>query len=234
MSYLCVIPARGGSKRIPRKNIRDFAGKPMIAHSIEAALKSDCFEKVIVSTDDEEIAGISTKFGAEVPFHRPNELADDHSGTIPVIAHAISKMQKLGFDADYTCCLYATAPFITPEDIKNSLLKLKKSNSLYCFSVTGYGFPIQRSILLDQFDKVSMLYPEYEQTRSQDLESTWHDAGQFYWGRSQAWLDEEKLFAAHSLGFYLPRYRVQDIDTIEDWERATWLYKAMRLQEVEN
>lgn len=227
MSTLCVIPARGGSKRIPRKNIKDFYGKPIIAYSIEAAIDSGCFDKVIVSTDDEEIAIVAQQYGAEVPFMRSTELSDDYTGTTAVIADAIQQLSKQEFDASYTCCLYATAPFIQIEDIQNSYTLIKAGNLSYAFGITDYAFPIQRAIKLDNNHRVSMFDDEQFNTRSQDLARAWHDAGQFYWGKSQAWLDNTLVFSPESAGYKIPRYRVQDIDTIEDWMMAELMYQAI-------
>jgi len=223
---LAIIPARGGSKRIPRKNIKSFCGKPMIAWSIEAAKNSGCFDKIVVSTDDEEIAEIAKEFGATLPFIRPNELSGDHTGTIPVIQHATRWFVDQGVSVDEVCCLYATAPFVKPTDLQKGLSVLRDSGADYAFSVTSYAFPIQRALRLSN-ERVEMFNPEHFQTRSQDLEESWHDAGQFYWGKARAWLDGEMLFAPHSAAVTLPRHRVQDIDTLEDWHRAEWLFKAM-------
>lgn len=225
---LAVIPARGGSKRIPRKNIKPFCGKPMIAWSIEAARLSGCFDRIIVSTDDDEIAQVAREKGAEVPFKRPAFLSDDHTGTIPVIAHSIEWMQAHGAPVDLACCIYATAPFVQAEDLRRGLDKLKGSGGDYAFSVTSYPFPIQRAIRINQKERVEMFHPEHFNTRSQDLEEAWHDAGQFYWGRTETWLAGKPIFSHDATAVPLPRHRVQDIDTPEDWERAEWLFKAMR------
>lgn len=227
---LAIIPARGGSKRIPRKNIKPFCGKPMIAWSIEAALESDCFDRVIVSTDDDEIAEVARQYGAEVPFMRPLELSDDHTGTIPVIRHAIEMINSEGRVVEQACCLYATAPFIRAEDLRRGLEILQGSGGDYAFSVTSYAFPIQRAIRLTPEGRVEMFNPEHFSTRSQDLEEAYHDAGQFYWGRADAWLQGKMIFSPASLPVMLPRHRVQDIDTPEDWVRAEWLFKAMQAQ----
>lgn len=227
---LAIIPARGGSKRIPRKNIKPFCGKPMIAWSIEAALDSGCFDRIIVSTDDDEIAKVARQYGAEVPFMRPLELSDDHTGTIPVIRHAIEVINSQGRTVEQACCLYATAPFIKPEDLQRGLEILQGTGGDYAFSVTSYAFPIQRAIRLTPEGRVEMFNPEHFTTRSQDLEEAYHDAGQFYWGRADAWLQGKLIFSPASLPVMLPRHRVQDIDTPEDWVRAEWLFKAMQAQ----
>lgn len=218
---ICVIPARGGSKRIPRKNIKVFHGKPMIAWSIETALNSGCFDEVWVSTDDEEIASIAKAFGSKVPFIRPLQLSDDYATTADVMEHAVQMMDaKCPKQLNYVCCLYATAPFVQISDLHMGL-KLIQENSLdFVFSATTYAFPIQRAIKINSEGNVEMFSPEYFNCRSQDLEEAWHDAGQFYWGTSQAWLDRLPIFSSRSKIVALPRYRVQDIDTQEDWERA--------------
>ena len=225
---VAVIPARGGSKRIPRKNIKEFCGKPMIAYSIEAALQSGCFDKIIVSTDDSEIAQVAKSYGAEVPFIRPKELSNDYTGTIPVIRHAIEWLVEQGVDTNLVCCLYATAPFVTAEYLQQGLQQLEETNAAYAFTVTSYAFPIQRAIKLNPELGVEMFDANNFNTRSQDLEEAWHDAGQFYWGRVGAWLSEKIIFGAESTPVILPRHRVQDIDTPEDWERAEWLFKALQ------
>jgi N-acylneuraminate cytidylyltransferase len=228
---LAVIPARGGSKRIPRKNIKAFCGRPMIAWSIEAALASDCFDAIFVSTDDPEIAEVAKAHGATVPFMRPAELSDDHTGTIPVIAHAVRWLIAAGQRPDTVCCLYATAPFVRPEAIREGLQVLEKEGADYAFSVTSYAFPIQRAIRLSKQGRMEMFQPEHFNTRSQDLEEAYHDAGQFYWGRTSAWLAGTAMFGASSAPVVLPRHRVQDIDTPEDWLRAEWMFKALLADE---
>lgn len=224
---LAIIPARGGSKRIPRKNIKSFCGKPMIAWSIEAALQSRCFEQIVVSTDDAEIAEVARQHGADVPFMRPAELSDDHTGTIPVIRHAIEWFTQQGHTVGQVCCLYATAPFVTAEDLTRGMQVLQGSDCDYAFSVTSYAFPIQRAIRINGQGRVEMFSPEYFNARSQDLEEAFHDAGQFYWGRADAWLQGKQIFSPDALPVLLPRHRVQDIDTPEDWARAEWLFRAM-------
>jgi len=222
---LCVIPARGGSKRIPRKNIKLFHGKPIIAYSIEAALKSNCFDKVIVSTDDDEIAEISQQYGAEIPFMRPKELADDYAGTIPVINHAINWFVEQNETPEYVCCIYATAPLIQVDSIQKSYDLMQKEQAEYCFTATSFPFPIQRAIKIQANKRLAMFYPEHFNTRSQDLEEAYHDAGQFYWGKSEAFLQEKPLFSEVAVPYLLPRNLVQDIDTLEDWEQAEALFK---------
>lgn len=225
---LAVIPARGGSKRIPRKNIKVFGGKPIIAWSIEAALLSGCFDRVLVSTDDPEITQVALAYGADVPFERPRELSDDHTGTIPVIAHAIEWQANHGGPPNLVCCIYATAPFIQITDLQSGLELLQSSDADYVFGATSYAFPIQRAIRISQDRRVEMFQPSEFNTRSQDLDEAWHDAGQFYWGRAAAWLANKPLFTQKSIAMPIPRHRVQDIDSREDWERAEWLFRAFK------
>jgi pseudaminic acid cytidylyltransferase len=225
---LAVIPARGGSKRIPRKNILPFCGKPIIAWSIAAARESGCFDRVIVSTDDAEIAQVARDAGAEVPFVRPAELSDDHTGTIAVVRHAIEWQAAHGETPGLVCCIYATAPFLVGDDLRRGLDVLERSGGDFAFSVTKYPFPIQRAIRIDAAGRVAMFDPEHFKTRSQDLEEAYHDAGQFYWGRATAWLEAETLFGPASAPVLLAAHRVQDIDTPDDWERAEWMFKALQ------
>lgn len=217
---VAVIPARGGSKRIPRKNIREFSGKPMIAYSINCALQSGLFERVIVSTDDEEIAVVAKKFGAEVPFVRPPSLSDDYTGTTEVIAHAIEFLQNQGETLSAVCCIYATAPFVQAEDIRQGWEALDSGDWDYAFTVTDFAAPIFRSFKQTAEGGLEMFFPEYFATRSQDLPVALHDAGQFYWGRPAAWLEGRRIFDRRSKPVMIPRWRVQDIDTPEDWVRA--------------
>lgn len=225
MKY-AIIPARGGSKRIPKKNIKQFCGKPMIAWSIIAAQKSGCFDKIIISTDDNHIAKIAQEYGASVPFLRPKELSDDYTGTTAVIKHAAQWLLSSGKKPQEICCIYATAPFIQANDIQEGLRILQSKHCDYAFSVTSYPFPIQRAIRITEDQHVEMFNPELFTTRSQDLEESFHDAGQFYWGHIDSWLNEHPIFSNNSSPVLLPRYRVQDIDTPEDWLRAEWMFKA--------
>lgn len=227
---VAIIPARGGSKRIPRKNIKEFCGKPMIAWSIEAAQKSQCFSRVIVSTDDAEIAAIAQSYGAETPFVRPASLSNDYTGTIPVVRHAVEWLIEHGSQIENVCCVYATAPFIKPQDLQRGFEMLSSLTCDYAFSVTSFAFPIQRAIRINKEQQMEMFQPEHFATRSQDLEEAYHDAGQFYWGKAQAWLQEKLLVSHNSVPVVLPRYRVQDIDTYEDWQRAEWLFKALQAE----
>lgn len=223
---LAVIPARGGSKRIPLKNIRQFAGKPLVAYSIEAAKESNLFEKIVVSTDCEKIANVAIKYGAEVPFLRPKDLSDDFTGTKPVTNHAIQYCKENYFVPEFTCCIYATAPFLQVDYLVEALKVLKQSQQhAFSFSVTTFPFPIQRAICVKS-GGVEPMFPEKIGMRSQDLTEAYHDAGQFYWGRTEDYLLNKPMFAKHSIPIVLPRYLVQDIDTEEDWLRAELMYKS--------
>ncbi|WP_100655837.1 pseudaminic acid cytidylyltransferase [Alteromonas flava] len=229
---LAIIPARGGSKRIPRKNIRPFCGKPMLAYSIEAAIQSQLFDAVMVSTDDEEIAEVARKWGAEVPFLRPNALADDYTGTRAVTNQAMVAYAEHFTQPDYCCCIYATAPFLQAKYLRQGYEALSANPSkAFAFSVTTFAFPVQRA-LKRSGDGVTSMYPEFAATRSQDLEEGLHDAGQFYWGSYAGYLSDKAMFSEHSIAVELPRYLVQDIDTEEDWSRAELMYQAYMNKEV--
>lgn len=227
---VAVIPARGGSKRIPRKNIRAFLGRPIVAYSIAAAERSGVCDRILVSTDDAEIAETARALGAETPFLRPPELSDDRTGTAAVVKHALEWLDRAGAPADFACCIYATAPFVRAEDIADGLRRLEASSQAFAFSVTSFPFPIQRALRLAG-DGVLPFEPAEAETRSQDLEEAYHDAGQFYWGRAAAWLADTPLFAPTSIPVVLPRHRVQDIDTEEDWLRAEHMYRALAAAE---
>ena len=228
---VAIIPARGGSKRIPKKNIKDFYGKPLIAYSIEVALNSNLFEKVIVTTDDEEIASISKSYGAEVPFLRPKEISDDFTGTEDVINHTLDYLIDNSERYDYACTIYATAPLLQAQYLKEGFEKLKDSDATNAFSATSMSFPIQRTFKLTCNGRCKMFSPQHYMTRSQDLEEAYQDAGQFYWRRLDKESDEI-MFGSDSIPIILPRYLVQDIDTLEDWKRAEVMYKV--LKELEN
>ena len=225
---LCVIPARGGSKRIPRKNIREFCGKPIIAWSIEAARKSSCFNHIIVSTDDHEIAKVALNCGAQVPFVRPQHLASDHATTISVIAHAANWVNQHLATVETICCLYPTAPFVETESLRRGLKILLDTGADYVVSVVRYGFPIQRAVKINSNGRMEMSQPKFLNARSQDLPEAWHDAGQFYWGKAQSWQSERAMFTEASVPLKIPSYRAQDIDTEEDWQRAELLFEAHR------
>ena len=215
---LAVIPARGGSRRVPRKNVRPFLGRPMIAWAIDAARASGAFDRIVVSTDDDDIAAAAKAAGAEVPFRRPAALADDHTPTRPVIAHAI---EALGDDdAEAVCCLYATAPLVDPEDLGRGLARLRAGAASYVFPVVPFPSPIQRALRRAADGRIEMFDPAAFHARSQDLEPAWHDAGQFYWARPATWRTDAPVFTPAAIGLAIAPERVQDIDTDEDWRLA--------------
>jgi len=222
---VAIIPARGGSKRIPRKNIKIFHGKPLIAYSIEVALESKVFDKVIVTTDDAEIANIAKEYGAE-PYLRPKELADDFTATQPVIDNVLEHLSRNNEKFDFYCTLYATAPLLKSKFLVDGFNKLKNSDAVNAFSATSMPFPIQRTFKINNNERCEMFWPEYAKTRSQDLEESYQDAGQFYWTKLNKHSDEV-MFGKDSIPIVLPRHFVQDIDTLEDWERAEVMYEVL-------
>ena len=229
MANICIIPARGGSKRIPRKNIKEFLGKPLIAYSIETALKSELFDDVIVSSDDDAIIKIANKYGASTPFIRPKELSDDFSNTGDVLKHTLKFLKENGKEYNFVCTIYATAPMLQVKYLKEGLEKLKVSDAHMAFSVTSMPFPIQRTFKITKDERCEMFTPEHYKERSQDLEEAYQDAGQFYWEN----LNNKGLdiaFSKSSIPIILPRYLVQDIDTLEDWKRAELMYGAINIQ----
>lgn len=225
---VAIIPARGGSKRIPRKNIKPFCGKPMIAWSIETAKATGLFDHIIVSTDDDEIADIASQYGAEVPFRRPAELADDHAVTRAVMIHAITQIIALFGKPDFVCCIYPTAPLMSPANVTEAFELLRHSEVDFTFSVAKFASPIQRALKMTQQGGVTMFHEEYRKTRSQDLEEAYHDAGQFYWGRTDAFLNDLPTYSNHSIPYVMPASRVRDIDTPEDWQVAEFLFEALK------
>ena len=224
---ICIIPARGGSKRIPKKNIKNFNGKPIIAYSIEAAKRANLFNKIIVSTEDIEIRRIARIYGAEVPFTRPLNIADDYTGTIDVISHALKWCLDQGWQVSYVCCLYATAPFVSTQDLKKTLNVIQTGHWDYTFTICEYPAPIFRSFKLNDNCSVEMFFPENFTKRSQDLPTAFHDTGQFYWGKIESWLNNVPIFDKNSYALAIPRWRVQDIDTLDDWKRAEQMHKIM-------
>jgi len=224
---IAVIPARGGSKRIPRKNARMFAGKPMIAHSIAAALNSEAIEEVLVSTDDQEIREISLKHGALVPFIRPSELSDDQTSLMEVMAHAARWAKRQSSSTRYICCLFATAPLVSAKDIAAGLDLIQSGSWSYVFGATTYAYPIFRSFELLPSGGLQMFFPGHFKTRSQDLPEAIHDAGQFCWGHVDAWESQRATLDQWSTIVKIPRWRVQDIDTEEDWTQAELLVRAL-------
>jgi N-acylneuraminate cytidylyltransferase len=224
---IAIIPARGGSKRIPRKNIKMFHGRPMISWSIQAAQKSQLFERIIVSTDDMEIADVAKEFGAEVPFIRPKELADDYAGTVDVMVHACNWVLEKGWKVDNVCCIYATAPFIQAKDLEVALSELVTGKWAYVFPATSFPVPIFQAFKGLNVGGTEMFFPEYRETRTQDIEEAWYDVGQFYWGDISSWMSSKKFFKEDSKFIKIPRWRSQDIDTLEDWEFAEKLAIAL-------
>ena len=224
---LAVIPARGGSKRVPRKNIRAFAGRPMVSYAIDAARAAGVFDRIVVSTDDAEIAAIARECGAELPFTRPAELADDHAGTVEVIAHAIASLAESGWRADEVCCIYACVPMLDAADLRAALALLEQHpDTDYVFPVAAFPAAVQRALRRDAEGRTASMQPEHALTRSQDLEPAYHDAGQFYWGRAEAWTALEHPHR-NARSIVLPTWRVVDIDTPDDWARAERLHAAM-------
>ena len=230
---IAVIPARGGSRRIPRKNVRSFCGRPIIAWTIDVALASGLFDHVLVSTDDAEIAEVASRFGAEVPFTRPADLADDYATTVDVIAHATRWAVDAGWPVDAVCAMYATAPFVHVDDLRQGLQRLESGDWSYVIAATDYAAPIFRSFRQDDDGSLEMFFPEHFSSRSQDLPRALHDAAQFYWGRPSAWLERRRVFDRWSTAVVIPRWRVQDIDEPEDWVRAEMVFSQLHAQRVE-
>lgn len=228
---IAIIPARGGSKRIPKKNIKEFAGKPIIAYSIDAAKESGLFDKVVVSTDSQEIADIAIDCGAEAPFMRPAHLADDFTPMADVAEHAIQWAIKQCEEPHYACLIAATAPMLTPADIRKGWEVLKGNDTDSVFSVTSFAFPIFRSLKITDSGKLAMFWPEHELTRSQDLPEAYHDATKFYWLRVKDFLVKPRLYTQNAMPVILPRYRAQDIDTPEDWEMVERMYTAFNSEQ---
>ncbi len=226
---IAIIPARGGSKRIPNKNIKLFAGQPMISYSIKAAQETGLFDSIIVSTDSEAIADVAGIYGAEVPFIRPAELADDFTGTAPVLLHSLNWLNKHGFSPDHFCCIYATAPFARPAFIRRGFHVLKREEAAVAFSVTTFPYPIFRALKIGDDGRIEMFWPEHETSRSNDLPDAYHDAGQFYWGNTEKLMKGKTLFPSDAVPIMIPRYLVQDIDTLEDWERAEKMYSVLQM-----
>ena len=229
MRTIAIIPARGGSKRIERKNIKDFAGLPIIAYSIREALRSGCFEEVMVSTDDEEIAAVARSFGASIPFMRSPETSDDFATTADVIREVIREYEKRGQAFDALACIYATAPFITAERLADAYAMIESGKSKAAFTCVEYSYPIQRSLVIDKEGRVGMKFPEYATARSQDLETTYHDAGQFYFITLDAFIKWGSLWGPDTLPIVLPETEVQDLDTPTDWKLAEMKFSLLAL-----
>ena len=229
---VAIIPARSGSKRIPRKNIKEFFGKPMISYAINTAKESGLFSHVLVSTNDHEIAAIANECGAETPFIRPENLSDDFTPTVPVIRHAIKECENLGWEIEHVCCIYPAVPLLQSLDLKMALDLLIKSKVDYCFPVAEFPSKIQRALKKDSDGRLSTLYLECELLRTQDLDEAFFDAGMFYWGTRKSWEKQEKIHS-NGVGLTIPLWRTVDIDTPEDWDRAEMMYKILetRLRE---
>jgi pseudaminic acid cytidylyltransferase len=224
---MAVLPARGGSKRIPRKNIRSFRGIPLLARTIDLLAATQLFERIIVSTDDDEIAAIATRAGAEVPFRRPAEISGDRAATIPVVAHCVRTMDDAGVRPTFVCCVYPAAVLSMRDDLAKALEMLRDSSCDYVFPGTEFDSSIHRALRIDVSGGVSMFWPENEKIPSQELEKAYHDAGQFYWGRREAWLAESPIFSKNSRMLLIPHHRVQDIDTLDDWARAEMIHEYL-------
>ena len=230
-STLAVVPARGGSKRIPHKNIRLFDGEPLLARTLRILLEAGLFDRVVVSTDDAEIARISTGAGAEVPFVRPDALADDHTPAPDVVRHAMATLQdQSGIPVEFVCLVFPTAVLTAAEDLRAAYDELRNSHHQFVFAATSFGYPVQRGLRLLPEGGCEMIDPSTRLVRSQDLEPVYHDAGQFVWGRHEAWTDNLDVFAPHSKMHIVPRHRVQDIDTPEDWHRAELIHRLLQGQ----
>jgi N-acylneuraminate cytidylyltransferase len=232
-SAVAIITARGGSKRIPRKNIREFCGKPVIAYSIEAALSSECFDLVIVSTDDQEIAEISRSFGADVPFMRSKCTSDDYSTTAEVMLEVLSKLNQLKQGFELACCIYPTAPFITADLLRRGYALLEDDpHADGVLPVTKFSYPIQRALRVGRRSGfTSFVHPEHTFSRSQDLETMYHDVGQFYWLRVERFLESKSLIGESTLALKQPEWSAQDIDTDEDWELAEMKFRMVHIRD---
>jgi pseudaminic acid cytidylyltransferase len=220
---IVIIPARGGSKRVPHKNIKHFLGEPIIKYSIDAACDSGCFKEIMVSTDDPEIAKIATCYGANVPFMRSAQTSDDYSTTVDVLKEVLLKYNEIGKSFKYLCCLYPTAPFVAPEMLKRAMALLIKAEADSVFTVTKFSYPIQRALKIEK-ERVQMLWPENYSKRSQDLQSAYHDCGLFYCMKTNSLMAQMTLFPKDSVPIILPESLVQDIDTEEDWKIAEMKY----------
>lgn len=226
MSNVAIITARGGSKRIPRKNILDFCGKPIIAYSIEAAINSGCFAEVMVSTDDEEIAEIARRYGANVPFMRSEKTSNDYATTVDVLTEVLEEYQKRGQEFNYMCCIYPTAPFVTSAKLKDAMEIIENTDSDSLVPIVQYGFPPQRSFVVKE-GNVSYKWPEHMLTRSQDLEPMYHDCGQFYCMNAERFMKTKKVYTDKTYAYVCSELEVQDIDNMVDWQIAEIKYKLM-------
>ena len=228
MRCVAIIPARGGSKRVPGKNVKPFAGIPMIAHSIKAALAADLFDRVVVTTDSPEIADVSRMHGAEVPFMRPSELADDQTHIDAAVKHALAKLESEGTQIRYVCCLYATAPLIDAGDIRRGLEVLRETGATTAVAVAEFPYPVLRGLKINEDQRLEMLWPEHRYTHSSQLAAAYHDAAQFFWADVSRYHALNHYFERDAAAVIIPRYRVQDIDTPEDWATAERMYRALQ------
>lgn len=231
MSAIAIITARGGSKRIPGKNIKEFCGKPIIAYSIEAAIKSGCFDEIMVSTDSEDIKKVAISYGATVPFMRSTDTANDYATTADVLKEVIGKYKDEGREFEYFACIYPTAPFITAEKLKRGLKLLEDKKALSVVPVVKFSFPPQRAFVIDN-ERLQYQYPQYENSRSQDLEPIFHDAGQFYVCQTEGFLKYNSLITPYTSPLIVPEEEVQDIDTLSDWNIAEIKYNRLLEREM--
>ena len=231
MKTLAIITARGGSKRIPRKNIKEFCSKPIIAYSIKAAIDSGVFDEVMISTEDEEIARISERYGAKIPFFRSEKTASDYATTTDVLMEVLDEYEKRGMHYDMACCIYPTAPFITADRLKEAVEMLRESEADTLIPVVGFSYPPQRALVIED-GRLVFKYPEYIVTRSQDLEKHYHDAGQFYVFKTKAFKETGNLMKGNIVPMVLDEMEVQDIDTEQDWELAQVKYKLLHPQNI--
>lgn len=227
MKRIAIIPARGGSKRIPRKNIKDFLGMPIIAYSVKAALESGIFDEVMVSTDDEEIAEVAKKFGANVPFLRSEETANDYATTADVINEVLDTYKENGHEFDVVCCLYATAPFVTAERLKEASAILKEGSFDSAFTCTPFSYPVLRGLIINDAGRIAMKWPEYKKSRSQDLPQFYHDAGQFYFATVESFQKTNGFWGVNTAPIIVSELEVQDLDTLTDWALAEMKYKIL-------
>jgi pseudaminic acid cytidylyltransferase len=228
---IAIIPARGGSKRIPRKNIKVFHGRPVISYAIKAAQESGLFEEVYVSTDDDEIAEIAMSFGAQVPWIRSRNLADDHTGTTKVIQDAVVRLDKTLSELENVCCIYPATPMLKPEYLQEGLRILNDGKWDYVVTVSRAVAAPERLFLIGENGGINLKYPQHETTRTQDLAPTFYDAGQFYWGKKSSWVAAKSILSDNSTILELPRESAIDIDTIDDWQYSELMYKSLRKQE---
>ena len=231
-SVVAVIPARGGSKRIPRKNIRPFLGVPLLARTIEILEHVALFDRIVVSTDDDEVAEVAGQAGAEVPFRRPAELADDHTPTVPVVAHALQELAKDTPLATVACCVYPAAVLLDPESLFRTRELLDAPETSYVVPVAALPTPIERALRVDADGRCHMARPDHRTSRTQDLEPAYHDVGQFYWGRTRTWLDQSPIYGDQTRAFVIPSWRAQDIDTEEDWLFAEQRFRILTAMEI--